>query len=338
MKIGETDANTSRFLGQSRVGANVERVRITSLRTADSPRLEGQNREHTRLLAENFDKLPPILVHRQTMRVIDGNHRLRAALLRNENTIEVVYFDGAERDAFVLAVRTNTTHGLPLSKVDRYAAAARIIRSHPEWSDRAIAAAIGIAPRTVARIRTGLSAENLQPGWRAGLDGRARPTNAIEGRIRASEIISRNPDASLREIGRLAGISPTTAGDVRNLVRRGEDPRAPRDRTGPQPDDPRAGGRAPASIDAVSRKKGAQVNAPDLLESLRNDPQMRFTESGREVLRWLASCVIGPTSLHVSAAKIPPHCGYLVAALARCLADDWLQFADDLEGRARGLA
>ena len=70
------------------------------------------------------------------MRVIDGTHRLRAALLRGVDVIDVLYFDGPDADAFVLAVELNHTHGLPLSRADRTAAAERIIGSHPDWSDR----------------------------------------------------------------------------------------------------------------------------------------------------------------------------------------------------------
>jgi ParB-like chromosome segregation protein Spo0J len=300
-----------------------------ALRPADSPRIEGESGEHTRLLAETFEQLPPILVHRQTMRVIDGNHRLSAALLRGQDSIDVQYFDGTTRDAFVMAVRTNMAHGLPLSREDRGAAAARIISSHPEWSDRAIAASTGLAPRTVSRIRAELSADRAQPARRAGLDGRMRPVDATEGRIRASEIIAERPDASLREIARQAGISPTTAREVRALVRRGEDPRAPRERTPPAA---RAGGSAGRGKDRSA------VNALVLLEGLRNDPQLRFTEAGREVLRWLASRAPGPAGLQDTVVKIPPHCGLLIAELARSLANDWARFADDLEGRVQELA
>ncbi|MGH8879883.1 MAG: hypothetical protein ACRD0P_21450, partial [Stackebrandtia sp.] len=75
------EANTVKIFSLLRGGAHVERVRIALLRPADSPRLDGENSEHTQMLAESSEKLPPILVHRQTMRVIDGVHRLSAALL-----------------------------------------------------------------------------------------------------------------------------------------------------------------------------------------------------------------------------------------------------------------
>ncbi|WP_220378005.1 hypothetical protein [Streptomyces inhibens] len=47
--------------------------------------------------------------------------------------IGVKFFDGSEKDAFVLAVESNVHHGLPLTLSDRTAAARRIVKSHPEW-------------------------------------------------------------------------------------------------------------------------------------------------------------------------------------------------------------
>jgi transposase-like protein len=329
---GET--NAVKMLSLLRGGVDVERVRIALLRPADSPRLEGENSEHTQMLAESPEKLPPIVVHRQTMRIIDGVHRMSAALVRGEDSIDVRYFDGTEREAFVLAVRTNTTHGLPLSKADRHAAAARIITSHPEWSDRAISASTGLAPRTISRIRVRLATEYAQPSRREGRDGRMRPLDGAEGRLRASQIIAENPDASLREIARQAGISPTTARDVRELVRSGQDPRRPRNRAHAAP---ASSVPSPRSAEpTVDRGRMPSVYSPQsTLECLRNDPQLRFTDSGRKLLRWLASHIMGPRDRRHTVAKIPPHCAYLVAELARHFADEWLRLADELEDRAR---
>ncbi|MEE3922534.1 ParB/RepB/Spo0J family partition protein [Micromonospora sp. BRA006-A] len=117
---------------------------IACLRAADSPRLAGEDDLHAQTLAETDAPLPPILVHRGTMRVIDGMHRLRAAVLRGETQIAARLFDGTVEAAFVLAVQANVTHGLPLSLADREAAAQRILRSHPHWSDRAVATAAGL--------------------------------------------------------------------------------------------------------------------------------------------------------------------------------------------------
>lgn len=47
----------------------VEEIAIADLRGADSPRITGENQAHIHELAEIQDQLPPILVHRRTMRV-----------------------------------------------------------------------------------------------------------------------------------------------------------------------------------------------------------------------------------------------------------------------------
>ncbi|MEV4258891.1 ParB N-terminal domain-containing protein, partial [Spirillospora sp. NPDC049652] len=134
-------------------GPDVHLVAIGSLRPADSPRLRGEDREHVFRLVGVETPLPPILVHRPTMRVIDGMHRLRAAMLRGDTHIEAVYFDGTAAEAFARAVELNITHGLPLTIADRRAAAARILAAEPESSDRAVAARTGLSARTVAAVR-----------------------------------------------------------------------------------------------------------------------------------------------------------------------------------------
>src|SRR5579862_186687 len=87
--------------------AEVHRVAIGDLAAGDSPRLDGINDAHVKRLAECGAELPPILVHRPTMRVIDGMHRLRAAASRGHDHVQVRYFDGDETAAFMLAVEGN---------------------------------------------------------------------------------------------------------------------------------------------------------------------------------------------------------------------------------------
>src|SRR5260370_41261090 len=74
-------------------------VPLSSLVPADSPRLEGLDPGHAEALAEVDDELPPILVQRSTMRVIDGMHRLDAARIRGQEEIRVQFFDCCEDEA-----------------------------------------------------------------------------------------------------------------------------------------------------------------------------------------------------------------------------------------------
>jgi hypothetical protein len=166
-------------------------IRIDAHEFENSPRLSGENSEHTRRLAEVADPLPPIVVHRPTMRVIDGLHRVRAAQLRGEQTITVHFFVGDDDSAFLLAVEANMAHGLPLSLCERKAAAVRLIAMFPDRSDRSIAASAGISDKTVASLRS--SAENPRSNARIGVDGRSRPVDGADRRRRAARLLARQP-------------------------------------------------------------------------------------------------------------------------------------------------
>src|SRR5260370_26465521 len=80
----------------------VANVKVGLLASADSPRRGGESLAHVRRLAESQEQLPPILVHRPTMRVVDGMHRLNAQGLRGQDAIEVRDVDGDESSAFWL--------------------------------------------------------------------------------------------------------------------------------------------------------------------------------------------------------------------------------------------
>jgi ParB-like chromosome segregation protein Spo0J len=308
--------------------SEVHCVPVSSLEAADSPRLDGENTQHTEMLARIDRKLPPILVHRATMRVIDGTHRLSAARLRGDDTIEVEFFEGSEQEAFVLSVAANVEHGLPLSLADRTVAAERIIATYPAWSDRAIAAATGLGARTVRGVRRRVEAgshDERAAKSRLGRDGRVRPLDGAEGRRRASQLLRDNPGSSLREVAKDAGVSPSTVLDVRNRLRRGEDPvpavGGEREQGAPLPE--------PQDTALESR-----ANLNSVLGGLASDPSLRFTDSGRSLLRWMLSRVVHPGEWRDMVGKVPPHCTYIMADVARRCADEWLQLAGDLEKRS----
>lgn len=223
--LGPNDMGTSLLWIESHP---VVRVRLGDLRLEDSPRSSGEDMEHVHLLADVDGPLPPITVHRATMRVIDGAHRVRAAQLNGSDDIEARLLDCPGDSAFVLAVRANITHGLPLSHADRAAAAARIVACHPDWSDRAVAAVTGISDKTVCRIRSRSLAEGAPGGRqsdkRLGRDGRSRPLDSGLRRLQAAAMINDKPAAGLREVARATGLSTATVHDVRRRLMRGEDP------------------------------------------------------------------------------------------------------------------
>lgn len=327
-------------------------VEIDALRLTGSPRLAGERQEHIELLAAVPTPLPPIIVHRPTMRVIDGFHRLRAARLRGDTTIAARFFDGDESDAFVLAVRLNVTHGLPLALSDRQSAAERIIASHPHWSDRRVASVAGIAPGTVGEIRRRLGSGAADPqARRLGQDGRMRPLDGTAGRLRAGELLAEEPGLSLRQVARAAGISPETVRDVRNRLRNGEDllPRSRRRDSDTEPGHapaPEAGSGAdtrPGSVSVPTARSQPAVGrpahsvarartdaAPDrvvLVKRLTADPALRFSETGRSLLRLLAIHAVREEEWEAIIGNVPPHCSGVVADLAVQLADIWADFA-----------
>ncbi|MET8827959.1 ParB N-terminal domain-containing protein [Streptomyces sp. NPDC004610] len=283
--------------------------------------------------------LPPIIVHRASMRVIDGMHRLRAAQLRGRTTIAVTFYDGTEEDAFVLAVESNVRHGLPMSLPDRKRAATRIIATHPQWSDRKIASVTGTSPGTVGDLRraaeAGSEAVNVP---RVGRDGRVRPVDMAERRRRAGELISANPDLSLRQIARAAGISPETARDVRNRLSRGEEPLLP-----PRPRAVRAEPRddllkvvpQTACAEQAARHDPAAASpfAEDLsaVNRLKADPALRLNETGRQLLRLLSVHMLPADEWEGIIGTVPPYWGGTVAHLARECAHIWEEVASRVE-------
>ncbi len=309
-----------------------EIVAVRSLLYFGSPRLAGEDPYHSHALAETDMPLPPIVVHRPTMHVIDGLHRVRAALLRGDEHIEARFFDGSPEDAFVMAVKLNTRHGRPLSQADRTAAAARIIGTHPHWSDRKIAEIAGISPSGVGALRARSTDDAGQSNTRTGRDGRVRPLNAAEGRRRAGEFIAERPDASLREVAEVAGIAVATARDVRKRLEDGEDPVPPKLRAAEWRDsDPKGTHDRAKEGDKVPELPSESDSL--ILSSMRKDPTLRFRESGRTLLRLLSCQPIEPEQWQWLATGVPTHRACDVVRAARRRGEQWLRFAQELEER-----
>lgn len=305
-------------------------VPIASLLPGNSPRLAGENPEHIQLLAA-AQGLPPILVHRSTMRVIDGMHRLRAAKVRGDEVISVRFFDGDDGEAFLLSIDANIKHGLPLSRADREAAAGRILMLYPQWSDRSVAAATGLSATTVSTIRRRLL-PGEGAGSRVGRDGRVRPIDGSAGRLRASALITMKPDAPLRAIAAEAGVSVGTARDVRERLRTGRDPVSTAQRGAVEEREPSAD----STVESQRRRMRnacPSIDWPSLRGNLTRDPAVRYAENGRAFVRWVDGHVIQPAERDELIDAVPPHWRESVAGLARSCAEAWLAFAEALEDR-----
>ncbi|WP_409491170.1 ParB/RepB/Spo0J family partition protein [Amycolatopsis sp. cmx-11-12] len=307
----------------------VVEIELSRLSSVSSPRTSGEDPEHVETLLSAEGELPPILVHRPTMQVVDGLHRLKAARVRGDTKIVARFVDGAESDAFVLAVEANIRHGLPLSLADRKRAAVQIIGTHPQWSDRRVASATGISAGTVADLRkcggdTGNEA-------RIGRDGRIRPIDSSERRRHAADLIRSDPGLSLRQVAKQVGISPETVRDVRGRLERGESP---------TPDGSRRLRTKPLPLGRTEPDIGRAVDRERLvvLEQLKADPALRLSEVGRILLRMLSMHSMDGQEWERILHGVPPHLYGVVAGFARDHARVWAGFADHLENRATDLA
>ncbi|MFY1593232.1 ParB/RepB/Spo0J family partition protein [Micromonospora sp. WMMD737] len=306
---------------------------VRSLRVGFSPRLDGISTRHVTTLVELTVELPPIVVQRSSLRVVDGMHRLRAARVRGDRHVPVVYFDGSDADAFVAAVQLNLEDGLPLSARDRLAAAKRILASHPQWSDRRIAAVCGVAAKTVAGLRRRSLDTGHHQDVRIGRDGRRHPVSTEEGRRVAEAIVRREPDASLREVARRSGISVGTAFDVRRKAL-GGGVCVPAGQKAPAP--------PLAELAAVSSPDGLPVTDQDLaasirlqLERLRQDPALRYTDHGKALLRLLTGTLAFISQSSNTAGNVPAHCHESLRVVAQACAGGWYQFSQMLPEERR---
>lgn len=311
-------------------------VPIDSLLFDGSPRLGGEDPEHVRLLAEASGPLPPITVHAPTMRVIDGVHRVRAARLNSLSEIQARMLYCDEKAAFVLAVRANISHGLPLSKDDRTRAAIRIIVSHPDWSDRAVAAVTGLSDKTISRIRLRSVSAATQPSLRRGRDGRLRPLDTAAKREQAAALISEEPTTGLRQIAEATGLSLATVQDVRQRVNRGEDPVPSRYRIGKENEGAVPTPLRPA-VPQRTRYKEAPVDRRVLLAKLDHDPSLRFSEAGRHLLHWLHRYTLDAAAVKEISGSVPDHWTPVISELARTCAAAWIRLAELLDERPQGL-
>ena len=165
-------------------------IPLEDLSTGYSPRTDPLNRAHIdgligtgRATAARTPSHP--CGHRR------GTHRLAAAKYLRMTTVRVVLFDGTEEEARIEAIRSNNSHGLPLTPPDRKRAATYLINQHVDWSDGRIAEICSISPKMVAALRRQMAGSGVTrtnpplPGRRLGRDGRRHPIDQGLARARA---------------------------------------------------------------------------------------------------------------------------------------------------------
>lgn len=281
-------------------------VALEELRFGLSPRAERYDPAHVAALAEVLSKVPPIVVHAPTMRVVDGVHRVMAARSLGLATMPAVMFDGDEAEARIEAVRCNVTHGKPLSLAEREAAAVAILKLVPEWSDRRLAAVSGLSPKTVGRLRARASEDSAQLRGRVGRDGKLRPADPAAVRRRVAEVLQDDPEASTREVAKRAGASQATVRDVRQRLSQGVS--------------------VVSSLAERRKRKNTSLSNPEGRAS--NVVPSAFAE-------WFQRHHIDETDWKTFVDAIPISRVYEIADTARARSEGWRAFAAALEDRAR---
>jgi hypothetical protein len=328
-----------------------QEVAITDLSPGLYLRHGGTNAVHVKLLidAAGATELPPILVQQNGWRVIDGLHRLEAAKRRGDHSINVRFLDCTDSEALVLAIKSNVSHGLPLSKADRVSGAKRVLSAHPDWSDRVIAGITGLSSKTVGSIRRGSTDGSHLESKRLGRDGRRRPLTAGEGRRRAAEYISAHPDAPLRQVAKAADVSLGTVHDVSTRLRRGVSPDLdkrpapansiemhPAERSHLAEGSVSSIAEASSSGDGKPRRRNHIDAAPTwegIASKVANDPTIRYTEGGKEFLRWMTTHAATPKAWREFSSAIPVHWLSVLAPIADSISDEWQLFAEWLRSR-----
>lgn len=131
-------------------GLNIKRIEEYAEDMADSP--------------NTFGGFPPIVLvsdaATSTFWVARGNHRIAAAEQAGLACFPALVYTGTKRDAHILALGDNATHGLRRTRADMQNEL-RMVLTDPElglWSDGAIAKIVKCSRKTVQTAREGLVA------------------------------------------------------------------------------------------------------------------------------------------------------------------------------------
>lgn len=317
----------------------VVEIAISALECGHFQRGSGTDPAHVKLLADaaSASELPPIVVQENNFRIVDGMHRLEAAKMRRETVIRARLVSCSDEDAFILAVKSNTLHGLPLSRADRIFGAQQILAWHPEWSDRAVGVAAGLGTRAIAALRCRLADSGQQSGKRLGRDGKRHPVAGIEGRRRAADYIASCPEASLREIAREADVSLGTARDVRARLQRGLEPMTVGQQASSAESSDAAhsasNGQPPETARRDVRRIAPGRDWAAISTKLMNDPSLKYSEGGRAFIRWMTLYAAHASEWRRHIDAVPAHWTNDIGLVADSVRDELAEFTDQLRRR-----
>jgi predicted transcriptional regulator len=149
------------------VSATVNRLPLSSVVIDLSiyPRAEwsGRTVERYQEALAAGDKLPPIIVEAETLRLLDGLHRLKAHGAAGIDTIEVERQsvpDGVP--AKLYAASLSARHGDRMTGEDLKAVAREVFRVDPEASQATVARLLGVSAATVSRWCSDISDHRKQ--------------------------------------------------------------------------------------------------------------------------------------------------------------------------------
>jgi len=299
---------------------------------------------HAALMVTASD-LPPLVVHRPSMKIIDGMHRLSAARLRNQDTVEARFFDGTADEAFVISVLANITHGMPLTRKDRKAAALRILTTYSDWSDRLVSSYAGLSHSTVAKLRKLSTGQNGQLTGRLGKDGKIHPATGTDKRTIAAEPIRGSRSTPSHGDAHGADAPSTTDRYVEQqrksrpqesrglAIPRGYATGTPAPATSHTNNRTLVGSAAPVSID-VRPSRALRPAVATALKRLRLNPAVRFNEDGRALVRLLSIAESNVADSYELTPTAPEHCLATIADIASALGDAWHDIARDLRRNA----
>jgi ParB-like chromosome segregation protein Spo0J len=303
------------------VATEVVELRVSAIDRRRSLRATGLDPTHVATLVELVDTWPPIVVRRADHTVVDGQHRLAAAVMLGRRHVRAVFFDGTADDAYVEFVRCNVGHGLPLGIDERRAAVRRILGTHAERSDRGIAELCGVSPKTVARMRDELGASSASRATRVGRDGRVRPVDPAAIREAIAAELERCPEASLRAVARVVGASPETVRSVRNRMQAGS---------------PACRALAPVHDgDLDATVLGLLPRARRSERPWQQDQALASSDGGEQFVTWFDATAVDGADRWEYLGVVPLSRTYEVADEARRRAAFWASFAESLEGQVR---
>jgi ParB-like chromosome segregation protein Spo0J len=292
----------------------VLRIALTDLSVGYSPRHTIVDHDHVAGLMEVLDRLPPVVVDKRTMVLIDGVHRLEAFRKAGRTHIDAVLFSGGHTEAVIIAIRANVRHGKPLTRSERRAAAHTLLARCPDRSDRWLAEICGLSHSTVARLRrTSPEAEtpNGAPS-RIGRDGRRRPLDPLIGRAEVARVIAEHPQGSIRETAGAARVAPSTARRIIAEVRQSPE-----------------GSRTVATPGGANNQLRPEAPVPVTGDPAFKSPDLAATVS------WLETTAITTDDFTTYLNHVPLGRIYELADECRRRANTWRGIAERLESQAR---